>query len=84
CGRFITHLFACLEYPSSSSGSTVKLPHTHPDPRSIPQFIAYTVHQTKLLPAIFATSILLQRLKSGSPSSRMNRATQGHSSYVVA
>ncbi|EIW76961.1 hypothetical protein CONPUDRAFT_158102 [Coniophora puteana RWD-64-598 SS2] len=35
---FITHLFACPEYPPSSSGSTAKLPY----------FIAYALHRTKL------------------------------------
>ncbi|KAG2111408.1 hypothetical protein BD769DRAFT_1746298 [Suillus cothurnatus] len=38
CARFITHLFACPEYPPSSSNSQVKLPH----------FISYTLHHTKL------------------------------------
>ncbi|KAG1903316.1 uncharacterized protein F5891DRAFT_947422, partial [Suillus fuscotomentosus] len=38
CSRFIMHLFACPEYPPSSSNSQVKLPH----------FIAYALHRTKL------------------------------------
>ena len=38
CGRFITHLFACPEYPPSSLNSQVKLSH----------FIAYALHCMKL------------------------------------
>src|SRR5882672_9142658 len=34
CGQFITHLFACPEYPPTSSGLNTKLPH----------FIAYALH----------------------------------------
>jgi len=46
CGRFITHLFACPEYPPTSSGSNTKLPH----------FIAYALHRMKLHPSVTPTT----------------------------
>ncbi|KZP20387.1 hypothetical protein FIBSPDRAFT_954551 [Athelia psychrophila] len=58
CGRFITHLFACPEYPPTSCGLQTKLPH----------FIAYALHRTKLHTAVtFAALVLLQRLKARFP-----------------
>ena len=39
CGQFITHLFACPEYPPTSSGLNTKLPH----------FIIYALHCTIVL-----------------------------------
>src|SRR5258705_382494 len=39
CGQFITHLFACPEYPPTSSGLNTKLPH----------FITYALHCTIVL-----------------------------------
>ncbi|KAF9243147.1 hypothetical protein BU15DRAFT_86565 [Melanogaster broomeanus] len=72
CGRFITHLFACPEYPPSSSGSTIKLP----------QFIAYALHRTKLHPSVtFAALVLLQRLKARFPTAR---GSSGHRLFVSA
>ena len=38
CSQFITHHFACPEYPPTLLGSNTKLPH----------FIAYALHWTKL------------------------------------
>jgi Cyclin, N-terminal domain len=54
CARFITHLFACLDYPPSSTHSQVKLPY----------FIAYALHRTQLHSSvILATLFFLQRLR---------------------
>ncbi|KAI9459964.1 hypothetical protein HD554DRAFT_2041724 [Boletus coccyginus] len=72
CARFITHLFACPEYPPSSSNSTVKLPH----------FIAYALHRTKLHPSVtFAALVLLQRLKARFPTAR---GSSGHRLFISA
>ncbi|KIJ15514.1 hypothetical protein PAXINDRAFT_77274 [Paxillus involutus ATCC 200175] len=72
CARFITHLFACPEYPPPSSGSTVKLP----------QFIAYALHRTKLHASVtFAALVLLQRLKARFPTAR---GSSGHRLFVSA
>ncbi|KAJ8581331.1 hypothetical protein M405DRAFT_868762 [Rhizopogon salebrosus TDB-379] len=59
CACFITHLFACPEYPSSSSNPQVKLPH----------FITYALHRTKLHSSTntFASLVLLRRLKARFP-----------------
>jgi hypothetical protein len=55
CAYFITHLFACPEYPSTASHSQAKLPY----------FIVYALHRTKLHSSItFASLVLLQRLKA--------------------
>ena len=51
CARFIMHLFACPEYPPTSSGSNTKPPY----------FIAYALHQMKLHSSVtFTTLVLLQ------------------------
>ncbi|KAH7904210.1 hypothetical protein BJ138DRAFT_1138589 [Hygrophoropsis aurantiaca] len=66
CARFITHLFACPEYPPSSSGSNIKLPY----------FIAYALHRTKLHSSVtFAALVLLQRLKARFPLCKRSRTT---------
>jgi hypothetical protein len=58
CGQFITHLFACPEYPPTSSGSNMKLPY----------FITYAWHHTKLHSSVTFTSlVLLQWLKARFP-----------------
>jgi hypothetical protein len=72
CGRFITHLFACPEYPPTSSGSNTKLPH----------FIAYALHRTKLHSSVtFASLVLLQRLKARFPTAR---GSSGHRLFISA
>jgi hypothetical protein len=72
CGRFITHLFACPEYPPTSSGSNTKLPH----------FIAYALHRTKLHASVtFAALVLLQRLKARFPTAR---GSSGHRLFISA
>ncbi|KAH7927453.1 hypothetical protein BV22DRAFT_1007019 [Leucogyrophana mollusca] len=72
CARFITHLFACPEYPPTSSGSNVKLPY----------FIAYALHRTKLHSSVtFAALVLLQRLKARFPTAR---GSSGHRLFVSA
>ncbi|KAF8434992.1 hypothetical protein L210DRAFT_3409429 [Boletus edulis BED1] len=72
CARFITHLFACPEYPPSSSNSTVKLSH----------FIAYALHRTKLHVSVtFAALVLLQRLKARFPTAR---GSSGHRLFISA
>jgi Cyclin, N-terminal domain len=70
CGRFITHLFACPEYPPTSSGSNTKLPH----------FIAYALHRTKLHSSVtFASLALLQQLKARFPTAR---GSSGHRLFI--
>ncbi|EGO00719.1 hypothetical protein SERLA73DRAFT_178625 [Serpula lacrymans var. lacrymans S7.3] len=72
CARFITHLFACPEYPPSTSGSSTKLPY----------FIAYALHRTKLHASVtFAALVLLQRLKARFPTAR---GSSGHRLFVSA
>ncbi|KAL4268494.1 Cyclin-like protein [Pleurotus pulmonarius] len=62
CARFITHLFACPEYPPTSTHSQAKLPY----------FIAYALHRTKLHASVtFAALVLLQRLKARFPTARV-------------
>ncbi|KAF8161279.1 hypothetical protein B0H34DRAFT_373641 [Crassisporium funariophilum] len=70
--RFITHLFACPDYPPSSSHAHAKLPY----------FIAYALHRTKLHEAVtFAALVLLQRLKARFPSAR---GSSGHRLFISA
>ncbi|KAF9565604.1 hypothetical protein CPC08DRAFT_704591 [Agrocybe pediades] len=70
--RFITHLFACPEYPQTSSQSHSRLPY----------FIAYALHRTKLHPAVtFAALVLLQRLKARFPTAR---GSSGHRLFISA
>ena len=70
--RFITHLFACPDYPPSSTHSHAKLPY----------FIAYALHRTKLHQSVmFAALILLQRLKARFPSAR---GSSGHRLFISA
>jgi hypothetical protein len=72
CGRFITHLFTCPEYPPTSSGSNTKLPH----------FITYALHRTKLHSSVtFALLVLLQRLKARFPTAR---GSSGHRLFISA
>ncbi|KAL0955762.1 hypothetical protein HGRIS_001976 [Hohenbuehelia grisea] len=70
--RFITHLFACPEYPPSATHTGAKLPY----------FIAYALHRTKLHPSVtFAALVLLQRLKARFPTAR---GSSGHRLYISA
>lgn len=70
--RFITHLFACPEYPQASCQPQAKLPY----------FIAYALHRTKLHPAVtFSALVLLQRLKARFPSAR---GSSGHRLFITA
>lgn len=70
--RFITHLFACPDYPPSSTHAHAKLPY----------FIAYALHRTKLHQSVmFAALILLQRLKARFPSAR---GSSGHRLFISA
>lgn len=70
--RFITHLFACPDYPPSSTHAHAKLPF----------FIAYALHRTKLHQSVmFASLILLQRLKARFPSAR---GSSGHRLFISA
>ncbi|KAF5317024.1 hypothetical protein D9611_004005 [Ephemerocybe angulata] len=72
CARFITHLFACPEYPPATTHSQAKLPH----------FIAYALHRTKLHPSVtFASLVLLQRLKARFPTAR---GSSGHRLFISA
>ncbi|KAF9047404.1 hypothetical protein BJ165DRAFT_1403129 [Panaeolus papilionaceus] len=70
--RFITHLFACPDYPPSTTHSHAKLPY----------FIAYALHRTKLHPSVtFAALVLLQRLKARFPSAK---GSSGHRLFISA
>ncbi|KAF4599926.1 hypothetical protein EYR40_007032 [Pleurotus pulmonarius] len=72
CARFITHLFACPEYPPTSTHSQAKLPY----------FIAYALHRTKLHASVtFAALVLLQRLKARFPTAR---GSSGHRLFISA
>lgn len=72
CARFITHLYACPEYPPSSTVSQAKLPY----------FIAYALHRTKLHSSVtFAALVLLQRLKARFPTAR---GSSGHRLFISA
>ncbi|KAG2015595.1 hypothetical protein CC2G_008852 [Coprinopsis cinerea AmutBmut pab1-1] len=72
CARFITHLFACPEYPPAATHSQAKLPH----------FIAYALHRTKLHSSVtFAALVLLQRLKARFPTAR---GSSGHRLFISA
>ncbi|KAL0072483.1 hypothetical protein AAF712_000246 [Marasmius tenuissimus] len=72
CARFITHLFACPEYPPSSTSLQARLP----------QFIAYALHRTKLHTSVtFASLVLLQRLKARFPTAR---GSSGHRLFISA
>ncbi|KAF8970294.1 hypothetical protein BDZ97DRAFT_1638415, partial [Flammula alnicola] len=67
-----SHLFACPDYPPSSTDSHAQLPY----------FITYALHQTKLHPAItFTTLVLLRRLKACFPSVR---GSSGHRLFISA
>ena len=72
CARFITNLFACPEYPPSSTHAQAKLP----------VFIAYALHRTKLHPSVtFAALVLLQRLRARFPTAR---GSSGHRLFISA
>jgi len=72
CARFITHLFACPEYPPTATHSQAKLPY----------FIAYALHRTKLHSSVtFAALVLLQRLKARFPTAR---GSSGHRLFISA
>jgi hypothetical protein len=65
-------LFACPEYPPTSSGSNTKLPC----------FIAYTFHRTKLHSLVtFASLVLLQRLTARFPTVH---GSSGHCLFISA
>ncbi|KAF9484133.1 hypothetical protein BDN70DRAFT_873030 [Pholiota conissans] len=69
---FITHLFACPDYPPASSQSQAKLPY----------FIAYALHRTRLHPSVtFHALLLLQRLKARFPSAC---GSSGHRLFISA
>lgn len=66
CTRFVTHLFACPQYSPAISGPGA----------SLPNFIAYVLRRTNLHHSIvFASLILLQRLKSRFPTAQ---GSSGH------
>jgi len=71
--RFITHLFACPDYPPAPNAAS----HT-----KLPYFVAYAIHRTKLHPSVtFAALALLQRLKARFPSAR---GSSGHRLFISA
>ncbi|KAH6911229.1 hypothetical protein BKA70DRAFT_1370893 [Coprinopsis sp. MPI-PUGE-AT-0042] len=71
--RFITHLFACPEYPLLTTTLVqARLPH----------FVAYTLHRTKLHPsAIFTSLIFLHRLKARFSTAR---GSSGHCQLSIS
>jgi len=70
--RYVTHLFACPEYPQASCQPQAKLPY----------FIAYALHRTKLHSAVTVSAlVLLQRLKARFPSAR---GSSGHKLFFAA
>jgi hypothetical protein len=80
CARFITHLFACPEYPPQPAGQSQ--PVAHPPSHKLPYFIAYALHRTKLHSSVtFASLVLLQRLKARFPTAR---GSSGHRLYISA
>ncbi|KAG5652849.1 hypothetical protein H0H81_003412 [Sphagnurus paluster] len=74
CARFITHLFDCPEVPPGPGPAKPQ--------SSLPNFIAYGLHRTKLHPSVtFAALILLQRLKARFPTAR---GSSGHRLFISA
>ena len=72
CARSIMHLFACPEYPPTSSGSNTKLLY----------FIAYALHRMKLHSLVtFAALVLLQQLKARFPTAC---GSLGHHLFISA
>lgn len=72
CARFVSHLFACPEYPPSAAQPPTKLAH----------FIAYALHRTKLHKSVtYAALVLLQRLKARFPTAR---GSSGHRLFISA
>lgn len=77
CARFITHLFACPEYPPAPTAN-----HTHSQSAKLPYFIAYALHRTKLHQSVnYAALVLLQRLKARFPTAR---GSSGHRLFISA
>jgi hypothetical protein len=79
--RFITHLFTCPDYPPSSTHAQEQLA------KIAARFITHLFtcpdyHQTKLHPSMmFASLILLQRLKARFP---LARGSSGHRLFISA
>ena len=69
CTRFVTHLFAFPELPSSSSGSTVKLHY----------FITYSLHRTELHPLVTFAALVLRQLKAPFPTAQ---GSSGHRLFI--
>jgi hypothetical protein len=77
CARFITHLFACPEYPPQPPNGA-----PHPASAKLPYFIAYALHRTKLHQSVnYAALVLLQRLKARFPTAR---GSSGHRLFISA
>lgn len=77
CARFITHLFACPEYPPQPANGG-----PHPASAKLPYFIAYALHRTKLHQSVnYAALVLLQRLKARFPTAR---GSSGHRLFISA
>ncbi|EPQ55085.1 hypothetical protein GLOTRDRAFT_41750, partial [Gloeophyllum trabeum ATCC 11539] len=77
CARFVTHLFACPDYPPPS---TTTSPSTPSPP--LANFIAYALHRTRLHSSVtFAALYLLQRLKARFPAAR---GSSGHRLFISA
>lgn len=71
--RFITHLFSCSD----------SAPSSHPQ-LTLPVFIDYALHRTKLHPSVtYATLVLLLRLKGRFPSA-CGLPTSGHRLFITA
>lgn len=70
CTCFITQLFACHKYPTTSSGLNMKLPY----------FITYTLHWTKLHSSVTSATLVTQpQLKAQFPTTH---GSSGHQLYI--
>jgi hypothetical protein len=76
CGRVVTHLFTCPDYPPPSTA-------TPPGPSpQLAMFVAYALHRTRLHVSVtFAALYLLQRLKQRFPAAR---GSSGHRLFLSA
>jgi hypothetical protein len=78
CARFVTHLFACPEYPPTAAGQ----PPPTAQPVHLAAFVAYALHRTRLHQSVtFAALYLLQRLKQRFPAAR---GSSGHRLFLSA